>query len=144
MNKKTFLILFCLIPFLLVSCIKKGENSNYSCQTICLDQAPQIDTIRFSSLFNNANIIILDSCSQALIGDINRVEILDKYIFLLDRNIAKALFVFNEQGKFIRKIGNIGQGKGEYITPFDFTLDCHKKQIYVLDRQAKKYIHIII
>lgn len=138
MNKNTFFILFLLIPFLLVSCNKKGENSNYSCQTICLDQATQIDTIRFSSLFNDAKIITLDSCSQALIGDINRVEILDKYIFLLDRNIAKALFVFNEQGKFVRKIGNIGQGKGEYIAPFDFALDCHKKQIYVLDRQAKK------
>jgi hypothetical protein len=51
------------------------------------------------------------------------------------------LFVFDMEGKFIRIIGDIGYGPGEYIRPNDFTIDPLKKEIYILDahRRVLKY-----
>ena len=42
--------------------------------------------------------------------------------------------MFAKDGSFIRKIGNIGNGSGDYIEPSDFTIDTDNKIVYVLDR----------
>jgi hypothetical protein len=50
-----------------------------------------------------------DSC---LISDIRQIEIKDFFIFIL--TIDGQLFVFNNNGRFISKIGKHGHGPGEY------------------------------
>ena len=130
-------ILFFFFLFL-VSCAGEKQVVNNVYPILDLDQAIPVDSIKFSDIFDSAKIITFDKSSQALIGDVNRVEIVDDYIFVLDRNIAKTVFTFDDQGRFLRKIGAVGQGKGEYTSPFDFTLDKEKKHIFILDRQQKK------
>jgi len=50
--------------------------------------------------------------------------------------------VFDRDGHFIRQIGKVGMGPGEYVYPDDFTIDKENKIIYILDerkRQINKY-----
>ncbi len=103
-----------------------------------LDQAESKDTLRLSKLFREAKIIQLDTCAQALIGEVYQAAVTDKYIFILDRHISKSMLMFNKQGNFIRKIGNFGTGKGEYFSPDDFALDKQKQRIYILDGRSKR------
>lgn len=44
---------------------------------------------------------------------------------------------FSRNGKFIRKIGNIGRGPGEYSSYIHFGVDEEKGLIYVLDVRSK-------
>jgi hypothetical protein len=40
--------------------------------------------------------------------------------------------VFDRNGKFIRKIGSIGRGPGEYVHYFNFTVDENSESVYVI------------
>lgn len=127
-----------IIVFLFTSCANEKQLLNNAYPVLDLDQATRVDSLKLSSLFSNVKTIILDKSNKALIGGISRVEFCEDNIFILDENIAKTVFIFNKEGEFIRQIGCIGQGKGEYMSPADFTLDRIKKHIFILDRQQKK------
>jgi hypothetical protein len=49
----------------------------------------------------------------------------------------EGIFEFGRDGKFIRKIGSIGRGPGEYITYINFSVDNKRGLIYVLDNLNK-------
>ena len=131
-----------LVCFLLggISCLKDKSNGDndkiYS--VLDLDKAEKCDTLRFSDVFNSPRIILLDDSVESLLGDIDKVEIVDNNIFVLDGSVAKTLFMFNDKGRFIRKIGRLGNGKGEYISPIDFSFDRERMHIYILDRQQRR------
>lgn len=126
---------------LLSSCASEKAVQYNNSIIINLDQATQTDSIRLSHFFKRAHIINLDqSSSDALIGSISRIEIQDSLIIVLDRNIANKVFIFNTSGEFIRTIGNSGQGKGEYTSPSDFSIDYSTYSIFISDRQQHKIL----
>lgn len=127
-----------IISSLFISFAHEKQFPNSTLPVLNIDQATRIDSFKLSTMFDSVQIITLDRSADALIGNIDRIEIVDGYIILLDKNIAKKIFVFNQKGEYIRQIGNSGQGKGEYISSADFTLDRIQKHIFILDRQPKK------
>ena len=74
-----------------------------------------------------------------MIGNINTIQVFDGYIYILDSSKAKSLFVFDLEGRFIRKIGSLGNGPGEYLGLNDFTLDTDNGIIYIGD--IKNRVH---
>jgi len=92
-----------------------------------------------SSLYKSVRTIILETGDDCMIGRISAIQVFDNHIFILDSRVAKSLFVFDSKGKFIRKIGNIGQGPGEYVEVQDFTLDTESCMIYLYD--ARNRVH---
>ena len=91
------------------------------------------DSFSYSSMFKSIKTIILETNELCLIGFITKMRVLDPYIIILDLSIAKSLYVFDMNGHFIRKIGRIGQGPGDYVQLTDFTVDKDNNIIYVLD-----------
>lgn len=57
-------------------------------------------------------------------------------IFVLDSE-EKMIFLFNEEGKFLKKIGRPGQGPGEFGRPSSIYIDS-KDIIYVLDESNRR------
>lgn len=130
--------------FLLCSCSSAQQkelplNGNY--YTIDLDGKKET-SILFSSIFKNVQTIILETNKDCLIGNINEFQVFEEFVYVLDRLSAKSLFVFNMDGRFVRKIGNLGRGPGEYVQVIDFTLDTENRFIFLLDRgnRVHKYL----
>jgi hypothetical protein len=96
--------------------------------------------ILFSSIFKGFKLLPLETKEECLIGNINQLELSDDTLYILDSNITKALLLFDNAGMFIKKIGHIGKGPGEYSQPTSFTIDNQKKQIQILDTQQSKVI----
>ena len=96
-------------------------------------------SIPFSAYFKSPKTIILETNENCLIGHIFDLQVFDECIYVLDTQIANSLFVFDMSGQFLKKIGSLGQGPGEYIQLSDFTLDKENKNIYLLD--FSKRIH---
>ena len=108
----------------------------------------------YSSMYKSIKTIILETNESSIIGFMNKMRVYDPYIIVLDTYVAKSLLIFDMNGRFIRKIGSIGQGPGEYRDPDDFTVDKEGNVIYVLDSHSYrihkydlttgKFIHSII
>jgi hypothetical protein len=110
--------------------------------TVDVDGLKHEDTLYTSSFFKNIRTVILEEHDDALIGDIQWIQAFDDYILIFDFFIAKKLFVFDKNGKFLRQIGKAGRGPGEYIQVIDFCIDPERREIYLLDsglRKALKY-----
>jgi hypothetical protein len=151
--KKLIIILYLFPVFIFTSCLNKSnkrENKfeqihiqslypNENVYVADLDNSEKTKIIYLSDIFKNVQVIILENQDNALIGHVSKLIAHKDYIFVLDRSIAKALFVFGRtDGKFIRKIGNIGQGPDEYIEISDFTVDKEHDIIYIMDPQTQK------
>jgi hypothetical protein len=110
--------------------------------TIDVDKLTHQETVYTSSFFKNVRTVILEDHDDALIGEIQYIQVFDDYILIFDFFIAKKLFVFDKNGKFLRQIGKTGRGPGEYIQIIDFCIDPERREIYLLDtgtRKALKY-----
>jgi hypothetical protein len=116
----------------------KTMPQNGSAETIAI---PDIDDkeycISAHELFDTISIVPLETTEQSIIGVVTKIKILNDTIFVLDNMKAKSLTMFTMKGKFIRKIGNIGNGPGEYVEPTDFFVD---KNITVYDQYQQKII----
>lgn len=78
-------------------------------------------------LYKSLKVIFLETNESCLIGMITKIQVYDKYIFILDSSVAKSLYVFDKDGRFIRKIGTIGGAPGDYVSIDDFAINHDNK-----------------
>jgi hypothetical protein len=117
------MLLFCL------SCSSAQTNEKH---VINLDGEKK-PALLFSEMFKRAKTIILETNENCLIGIITEIQYFDNNLFVLDGLIANSVLVFDTEGRFLRKIGRVGTGPGEYKRIGDFTIDAEKREIYLLD-----------
>jgi hypothetical protein len=96
------------------------------------------ESFLYSSMYKCIKTTVLETNELCLIGTMNKMRVYNNYIIILDANVAKSVLIFDTNGRFIQKIGSIGQGPGEYIQPFDFTVDMEGNEIYILDSFLSK------
>jgi hypothetical protein len=102
-----------------------------------LDKIRNNGSLSMSSLFKKVIPIVLETRDDVLIGSINAIQVYKDRVYVLDRQ-QKILFVFDMNGLFIRKIGSIGSGPGEYLEIVDFTINYDKDEIYLYDPRFQK------
>jgi hypothetical protein len=113
--------------------LKNVEDSKEKL-VVDLDKVKYADSgFTTSMLFKSIKIIALETNKSCLIGNISKMEVIDQNILIMDSSSANSLYVFDKDGRFIRKLGGVGQGPGEYVNIIDFTLDRDNKTVYILD-----------
>lgn len=136
--------LFLLFSFFLASCSNSNQqilmelSMDGECYSIDID-GEKDKHIPMSSYFKNVQTIILETNNDCLIGFIDELQVFDGFIYILDQRIAKNLYVFDHEGRFVRKIGSLGNGPGEYVRILDFTLDTKNRNIFLLDEMNRIY-----
>ena len=68
---------------------------------------------------------------QSMLGEIRRIQVTDHNIWI-DHGREFNIYRFSRSGKFLNKIGSIGQGPGEYTTYSTFLVDEDKKEVYII------------
>lgn len=128
-----------LIYFLLVLFIV-GCNDK-STKQIPLDTIKVFnnDTAHYEDIFKGTEIIFLETNSNCLISKISQLYFFSNKIFVLDQN-TKNIFVFNNEGHFLNKIGTKGNGPGEYIRPLNFIISKRDSLLKVYDSAGKKIL----
>ncbi|WP_337865779.1 6-bladed beta-propeller [Ignavibacterium sp.] len=87
------------------------------------------DAEKFEDLFELEKKIALDGIP---IGNIIKLKILPNGDFGIIDGATKQLNIFDANGKYLRTIGAIGNGPGEYVHPTDFLVD-DSVNFYILD-----------
>ena len=134
---KSFFIHLVFLFFLIFvgSCTKNKQNSQ-----ALIEESPYIistknnilKTVRYDNFLNNLKFVKLETAQHCLIGgEIKNVKIDNDLIFILDNNTN--LFVFELNGKFLRKIGRRGNGPGEVQSISNFCLNKEMKEIMLFD-----------
>ena len=103
------------------------------------------DTLGFCDVFDVVGVVPLETKDECLLGYVSKVEVVDGNYYVLDGQ-RKAVFVFDGQGTFLRRIGIVGHGHGEYERASDFTVDrdrgrvvilCGPREVYMYDLQGR-------
>ena len=126
-------ILFFIIIFQFQNCGNK-DHPNYSKSTKDIDI--KIDFLKESSL--EFDFEFLDSINLEVPGNPPLTSIQDlvfsqNFFLLLDRK--QGLLKFDNNGMFLLKIGEFGEGPDEYAMPYALHLDEKKNIVYVADWQ---------
>src|SRR5690554_3240822 len=80
-----------------------------------------------------------DDREDASIAVIHRLVFYKNRYYLLDRDVCECFYIFDDQGKFIRKVKRQGDGPGNYLQPSSF--QAYNDQIILFDAALKKWLH---
>lgn len=130
--KTLFLFALIIIGVFINSCKKNADIP---------EEIIKIDL--FSNNTNTANLemtsfVQLQTLDSSLIRGIDKIEIYSDFIYVFDKSV-KALFVFDKNGKFIRRTKS-GKGPGECLDPWDFIVDKDKQRILLWDQGSYNMI----
>lgn len=92
---------------------------------------------RLSEFVDSISYIPLETNDSCLIGSMDKLLVTDCYYYVVDKEITSSIFCFDKKGKFIRKVGQKGIGKGEYVSIDD--VNVYNNKIYVLDSDLMKF-----
>lgn len=134
MKKITLIILSALA--LLTACNTHNKTKLLDVKEIKID-TKNITELKFSDLYNNMDIIALQTDSGSLLGHIKKIITTERNIFILSNN---KFFKFKRNGDFCCSYTKEGKGPGEYINLEDFYIDEANSQIELYDFTGKKII----
>ncbi len=140
--------IICTVLFLsmLVSCsfFGKRERSpaagNENLYVVNIDETPKEEFINLSTFFQDVETVILETNEECLIGEVSTIRVLDDFIVVTDADNTESVFVFDREGRFLHRVGQMGQGPGEYQGVSGSAIDFEKKEIYLLDNSSDKVL----
>ena len=111
----------------------------------CQSRSGDLPTVGINP--NNANKVTLEEAfpeyrlvnislpDSAYFGNIEQIKTNDKYLFLLDPFQSKTVTILDKNGDFVNQLNRVGQGPGEYASPYAFAVDRYTDQLLVYDRE---------
>lgn len=110
---------------------------NLNLITVDLDTL-ELKVGRYSDIYDQINYVPLETNDHNLIGTIEDIQLYNDTLYILDSKSAKSIFVFTLDGKFIRRIGKVGRGPGEWLSPSSFTILEGLHKLFILDNSYQK------
>ncbi len=127
-TKKIFFSIILL--FALFSCQKKQKSS---VKIIEIPKFQNKKSDEAETIIDSTFVIPLKISNKVVLSHIEKVELYNDNIYVLDSRGAKGVFQFDMNGKFVRQIGSRGKGPKQYIIPTSFVLDKKKNNIMIHD-----------
>ena len=120
-----------IVIVILISCNSSPENKFF---TIPVDSAVETNLL-LSEIVENIEAVELELTDNSLLNAQRITRILYKdNIIIKQRN---TVMLFDKTGKFIRQIGSIGQGPGEFVGIQDIAVDFENKHLFILAVEGK-------
>ena len=129
--KKIIAIAFIIVLF--SSCNRnsnKNDQSDIFNRTLSIKTSKNNDCKIWDELITDMEFVPLETNDSCLIDEIDKLLIAKNRIFILTRH--EEIFVFNEVGQFIKKVGTKGKGPLEILKPFDISISIDN-YLYILD-----------
>jgi len=132
MNGKSFLLVSLITILFLWSCSSHHEEQ----PPLRKYELADIENKVYSDeIFDIVNTIVPEASDSAALNIIRGIAAIDSIYFILD--VKGNIFAFNVNGGFIRKIGDFGNGPGEYSNPRDIDIDPLTGNLAVLDNSNR-------
>ena len=116
-----------------------SEDINVATVVIKIPEDIATSRIDLSTFISEIDFIALETSDECTIGSINKI-LSDEGSYIIHDKDNHAIFRFDEEGKFLNRIGVIGRGPQEYTESWDVSLDRIKKEVSVLDLAGRKIL----
>ncbi|MBW9279475.1 6-bladed beta-propeller [Bacteroides fragilis] len=90
-----------------------------------------VPSLLLSEVAEKLEIVPLEMTDESVLSDITEMQVTDHNIWI-DHGREFYIYRFSRTGKFLNKIGSIGQGPGEYTNYSTFLVDEDKKEVYII------------
>ncbi|MCS2543093.1 6-bladed beta-propeller [Bacteroides fragilis] len=90
-----------------------------------------VPSLLLSEAAEKLEIVPLEMTDESVLSDITEMQVTDHNIWI-DHGREFYIYRFSRSGKFLNKIGSIGQGPGEYTTYSTFLVDEDKEEVYII------------
>ena len=131
--KKVF---FMMIIVIINSCV--GNHSDMRVIDMeRIDGVSQQQEFSTTDVFEKITFVPLETTDAGLLRDVSDLRETAQYLFITSDN---GLYQFDVHGKFIRKIGQIGQGPGDYAGITAFDIDESQQTLFIHDYMQQKII----
>jgi hypothetical protein len=127
-----------VLALLFFSC---GPANNSSTESVVLTGNISEELV-LDDLFEGFEYISLETLKESIFGEIRKLIIYDNRFYIHDSQLKK-IFVFQADGTFVRTIGKIGRGAGEYTHLEDFAIDEENNRIIILGYPSTVYVYDI-
>jgi hypothetical protein len=143
MKQKTFTkILFITISCLILSCTEQNKSDSNAEHIIYFDTKKSVEKYDTKDLTDGTfGIIPLETTDDCLIANIDKIEIKDERIYVMDQ-LAQSVYIFDMNGKYLNKIHKRGQGPGEYTNLSYMTVT--DSSVIIIDHFTEKQINYSI
>ncbi|MBN1186417.1 MAG: 6-bladed beta-propeller [Bacteroidales bacterium] len=116
---------FSLLLFIIITFSCQNENRNL---LVINTNAKNYSKEYLSQIFKKSEIVKLETLDTCLVRHVSQIVKTKDYIFINDMN---KVLQFDSDGKFIRQIGSIGHGPGQYYGVFGMTIDTSSKSVII-------------
>ncbi|MFK2616618.1 6-bladed beta-propeller [Bacteroides fragilis] len=89
-----------------------------------------VPSLLLSEAAEKLEIVPLEMTDESVLSDITEMQVTDHNIWI-DHGREFYIYRFSRTGKFLNRIGSIGQGPGEYVNYLTFLVDGDKKEVYI-------------
>lgn len=117
-----------------VSCSK--DNAKEICAEIDFSTESSVN----ASELLDVSFVKLETNDNCVLGGVSQCCKIDTCILILDNMMSRALYLFSDNGRFIRQIGVRGNGPCEYVRPFSFSVNEENHTLSVIDIGAQKVL----
>lgn len=125
-----------LLLFICYNCTPKQSQQSLDAINIEWDSKTPYS---MSQIIKSSRYITLKTSTESLIKNITKLIVKDNQFFILDdSNNNNKLFIFNENGDFIKTIGSRGRGPKEFLHLSDFSI--YNNKLFLLDEQGDKIL----
>ena len=140
MKFKTALLV--LLSYLVTSCFQQKKEHIEGPEVIDITYAFERRVpVNINDISGDCDYIVLETTEECLIGSNYTIYSDDQYLVAIDRR--QILLFDRESGRFIRKIGNSGNGPDEYSRTYSkMPYDEEKRSVYA-DRNRERYEYSI-
>lgn len=138
MKYKIMLLLFTCVFVLFTSC--KTDKKEQSECIVSLKETIK-EEIDVANCFDLVDWLPLETGKDCLLGYVNKIEAFNGDYYILDVSQRHNITVFDSQGKYLRSIGVMGHGHGEYPSISDFTIDRERGRVVVLSGPSKVFVY---
>lgn len=133
------------ILIMIISCLsctneKNQTKGQFQSEVIKVDFEKEYTQTKFPNTNYSMTIQRLEDNEAYPIGYIDKLIVNNEKIYIMDCFKAKAIFIYNRDGKLLHVINSKGEGPGEFIFPQDLEIDKETGNIIVMDMSSGKFI----
>ena len=102
------------------------------------------DKLYIESLIEEAYYVPLETTDESLFAYNRKTIVYKDRIYVLDDVLARAVLIFDMNGKFLRKIGKQGGAPNEFALLFGMAVDEKNDRLVLFDQAKKKLLHFTL